>query len=246
MIRGVVTCAFVLMISCVQEKKQNAVVYLSNYSFDKFDKSFMEVLVDDKLVLSDSVNNRYLSFYWQDSTVTVPNGEFNLKVKVNSYGYELVKDTTVSYHDSLKVFVTFRFEPYYKRYNHPDIYNYFEGETTYPPDEVHLSWSSRISVLAGNLATMSKLSVQGAELLEAWRASGLSRRKFCMQNGVSYSKFNYWFRRHEASERSGFEEIQVEETQSNLQHPLQIVFPSGAKVLFAQTPCADWLKRLVS
>lgn len=124
------TCAFVLMISCVQEKKQNAVVYLSNYSFDKFDKSFMEVLVDDKLLLSDSVNNRYLSFYWQDSAVTVPRGEFNLKVKVNSHGHELVKDTTVSYHDSLKMFVSFRFEPYYKRYNHPDIYNYFEGETT--------------------------------------------------------------------------------------------------------------------
>lgn len=118
------------MISCVRERKQNAVVYLSNYSFDKFDKSFMEVLVDDKLVLSDSVNNRYLSFYWQDSAVTVPRGEFNLKVKVNSHGHELVKDTTVSYHDSLKMFVSFRFEPYYKRYTHPDIYNYFEGETT--------------------------------------------------------------------------------------------------------------------
>ena len=130
MIRSVVTCALFLLISCVQEKKQNAVVYLSNYSFDKFDKAFMEVLIDDKLVLSDSVNNRYLSFYWQDSTVTVPEGDFNLKVKVNSHGYELVKDTTVSYHDSLKMFVTFKFEPYYKRYTHPDIYKHFEGETS--------------------------------------------------------------------------------------------------------------------
>jgi hypothetical protein len=132
MIRSVVTCVLFLLISCVSNKEdnQNAVVYLSNYSFDKFDKSFMEVLIDDKLVLSDSVNNRYLSFYWQDSTLKVPERDFNLKIKVNSNGFELAKDTTISYRDSLNVFVTFNFEPYYKRYTHPDIYNYFVGETT--------------------------------------------------------------------------------------------------------------------
>jgi len=60
----------------------------------------------------------------------VYDADFNLKVKVNSHGYELIKDTTASYHDSLKMFVTFRFEPYYRRYTHPDIYKYFEGETS--------------------------------------------------------------------------------------------------------------------
>jgi len=30
----------------------------------------------------------------------------------------------------LKVFVTFKFEPYYKRYNNPEIYSFFEGETS--------------------------------------------------------------------------------------------------------------------
>lgn len=132
MIRSVLTCVLFLLISCVPDKedKQNAVVYLSNYSFYKFDKAFMEVLIDGKLVLSDSVNNRYLSFYWQDSAVKVPERDFNFRVKVNSNGYELEKDTTVLYHDSLEVFVTFNFEPYYKRYDHPEIYKHFEGETS--------------------------------------------------------------------------------------------------------------------
>jgi hypothetical protein len=130
--RSLVTCALLVLIGCVpkKEEKTNAVVYLSNYSFHKFDKAFMEVLIDDKPVLSDSVNNRYLSFYWQDSTVKVPERDFNLKVKVSSNGAEVTKDTTVSYHDSLKLFVTFSFEPYYKRYTNPEIYKHFEGETS--------------------------------------------------------------------------------------------------------------------
>src|SRR5687768_13158449 len=94
MIRNVIAFVLFLLIGCLpKEEKANAVLYLSNYSFDKFDRAFMEVLIDKKLVLSDSVNNRYLSFYWQDSTVAVPKGDFNLRVKVNSHGYELVKDT---------------------------------------------------------------------------------------------------------------------------------------------------------
>jgi hypothetical protein len=28
------------------------------------------------------------------------------------------------------MFVTFKFEPYYKRYSNPDIYKHFEGETS--------------------------------------------------------------------------------------------------------------------
>lgn len=93
---------------------------------------------------------------------------------------------------------------------------------------------------------MSKLSAQGAELLEAWRKSGLSRRKFCLQNSISYSKFNYWFRRHEESESSGFDEVQIADSESDAPQSVQIVFPSGAKVLFTQAPSAEWLKRLVS
>jgi hypothetical protein len=106
----------------------------------------MEVLIDGNLVLSDSVNNRYLSFYWQDSTVKVPERDFNFKVKVKSNGYELEKDTTVLYQDSLKVFVTFNFEPYHKRYNNPEIYKFFEGET------------SRLKEIADSLYSIKALS----------------------------------------------------------------------------------------
>lgn len=106
----------------------------------------MEVLIDGNLVLSDSVNNRYLSFYWQDSTVSVPERDFNFKVKVKSNGYELEKDTAILYRDGLKIFVTFNFEPFYKRYDNPEIYKFLVGET------------SRLKEIADSLYSINALS----------------------------------------------------------------------------------------
>jgi hypothetical protein len=93
---------------------------------------------------------------------------------------------------------------------------------------------------------MNKFSDKGAELLEAWRNSGLSRRKFCMQNGISYSSFNYWFRRLEKPASSGFDLVEVNGVDSEERHPLQVVFPSGAKVVLEQVPSVEWLRKLVS
>jgi hypothetical protein len=106
-----------------------ATIYLSNHSLNNFDKSLFKVYVDDDLVLTDSVENQYLSFNWRDSVLAVPKKDFKLRVVVNSNGYELMKDTTVSYTDSLKVFVTFNFTPYFKRYRNPEIYKYLPSET---------------------------------------------------------------------------------------------------------------------
>jgi hypothetical protein len=106
-----------------------AKVLLSNHSLDAFDKSLFKIFVNNNLVLSDSVKNRYISFHWKDSTIEIPRSEFKFKVVVNSNGYEIERETTILYKDSLKEFVTFNFSPYYKRYRNPEIYKYLPEET---------------------------------------------------------------------------------------------------------------------
>lgn len=120
----------IALVSTACEKKEAVRVYLSNHSVDEFDKSEFKVFVDNKLVLTDSVKNRYLSFHWKDSTIQVPQGDFNLRVVVNSNNQSLEKDTTVLYRDSLQVFVTFNFSPRFKRYTNPEIYKYLPTETS--------------------------------------------------------------------------------------------------------------------
>jgi|SRR5688572_21906046 len=132
MTRNTVIFLFFLFVSCNEEKRftGNPTLYLTNHSFDEFDKAFFKVFANDELILSDSVRNRYLSFHWKDSMVNVPDSDFKLKVLINSNGFEVEKDTLVSYKDNLRIFVTFDFYPKYKRYTNPEIFKHFSGETT--------------------------------------------------------------------------------------------------------------------
>jgi hypothetical protein len=126
--RIVIILIGLVIIGCNRENS-TAKVFLTNHSLDNFDKAFFKVYVNDNLALSDTVKNHYLSFHWKDSIITVPKSNFKFRVVVNSNGYELAKDTMVSYRDSLKVFVTFSFSPYFKRYRNPEIYKYLPSET---------------------------------------------------------------------------------------------------------------------
>ncbi len=101
-------------------------VFLSNHALDSFDKSFVEVFVNEKLSVSESAPNRHLSFHWKESIVQLPNRDFKLTVVVHSNGYTIRKDTIVT-GDSL--FVLFDFVPYHKRYHNPEIFKYLPSET---------------------------------------------------------------------------------------------------------------------
>jgi hypothetical protein len=112
-----------ILFGCGTDNSQ-ATIYLSNHSLNEFDRSLFKVFVNERLIINDSIFNKYLSFQWKDSVVSVPKGDFRLRIIVNSNGYELLKDTLVSGSDSLKVFVTFGFTPYLKRYRNPELLQY--------------------------------------------------------------------------------------------------------------------------
>lgn len=127
--RSQIILMFLLVVGCSGSDRSTARIYLSNHALQDFDKSMFNVLVDDKLIYSDSINNKYLSFHWRDSLIGVPKNDFKLTVDVTTNGYQLKRDTVVSYSDSLEFFITFNFKPYYKRYRNPEIYKYLPSET---------------------------------------------------------------------------------------------------------------------
>jgi len=120
----------IALICCDRKTNSTAQVFLSNHSFEVFDESLFKVFANDELILMDSVKNQYLSFHWRDSVVRVPKNDFKLRVIINSNGYEVERDTIVSYSDSLRIFITFNFSPNRKRYRNSEIYKYLPRETS--------------------------------------------------------------------------------------------------------------------
>lgn len=123
---------FILLnIGCNKKEQKQSKMFLLNISFENFDRSLFKVWLNDKLILTDSVKNHFISsFPWNQHQVLFPKDDFKLRIVVNSNGYEVERDTIISSSkDSLKIFVTFNFSPYYKRYRNPEIYKYLPPET---------------------------------------------------------------------------------------------------------------------
>jgi len=130
MVRKILAAVMLVTVGCSQLDKGDASIFLSNISLDAFDKSSFRIFVNEELILTDSVKNQYVSSHWKESKIKVHKDSFNVRVIITGKGYELERDTTVSYSDSLKLFIRFNFYPYYKRYRNPDIYRYLPQETT--------------------------------------------------------------------------------------------------------------------
>lgn len=106
------------------------ILYVTNHGAERFDNALITIDINNKRVFADSVKNQYLSFYWEKQNLSVSEDEFDLSTHVNVNGYDIWKDTTVSFNgkDSVQIFVRFEFTPYYKRYTNPDIYSFIESE----------------------------------------------------------------------------------------------------------------------
>jgi hypothetical protein len=116
--------------ACNVERESHGTLYLSNISQNYFDSATFNIFIDDKLVTSDTIKNKYISSYWEEKQIPIPNRNFNFKVSVTGKGFTVKKDTTVRGRDSLSLFVRFNFYPYYKRYHNPEIFKHLTGETT--------------------------------------------------------------------------------------------------------------------
>jgi len=85
----------------------------------------------------------------------------------------------------------------------------------------------------------SSEEVQG--IIKEWQDSGLSKKAFCRERQIKYPTFQYWCKRLTDGGSPGFTEVDI---QLHLA-ALEIIFPSGARMMLHGEPSAVWLRELL-
>jgi len=81
--------------------------------------------------------------------------------------------------------------------------------------------------------------------IELWRRSGISQKKYCEQNEITYHIFHYWLRRYNHSndqKPGGFIELQVQTGQPFI----EVLLTSGMRIIFHQPVSSSYLKELIN
>lgn len=83
------------------------------------------------------------------------------------------------------------------------------------------------------------------EILSTWKSSGLSRQAFCKEHQLPYSVFQYWNRKfNEENKQVESSFIELSNTPSSLPE-LEILFPSGVKIVLSGKTDPDFIRSLV-
>ncbi|MCU0431375.1 MAG: hypothetical protein MUF42_15535 [Cytophagaceae bacterium] len=89
---------------------------------------------------------------------------------------------------------------------------------------------------------MGTTSEKMRKLYSQWQQSGLNRKVFCQQENINYATFNYWHKQFSTDQDMGFTEIPI---QHEPEFASELIFPSGARIVFHSAPSVLWLKELV-
>jgi hypothetical protein len=76
-----------------------------------------------------------------------------------------------------------------------------------------------------------------------WQNSKLSKKEFCRERNINYPTFHYWYKRLKTPVSSGFMEVGVAGEQRS--GTCELIFPSGARMMFNDQPSVSWLRELV-
>ena len=83
---------------------------------------------------------------------------------------------------------------------------------------------------------------QMRQTVSDWQVSGLSKKAFCRERNIVYQTFHNWFSRINKTS-SGFREISLPARKAN--SSCEIIFPSGARMIFESAPSAGWLREVL-
>ena len=78
--------------------------------------------------------------------------------------------------------------------------------------------------------------------IQEWQKSGLSKKAFCRQREITYQTFHYWCKRVLSGKAKGFTEVKVVD-QGHC--TCELIFPSGARMVFQDQPSVVWVRELV-
>jgi len=85
--------------------------------------------------------------------------------------------------------------------------------------------------------------------VKEWQQSGMSQIAYCQEQGISFSKFNYWVRkaRPSAEPTGGFVSIKVEQhpIQRSAQPLMELISPGGSRLNFYEVVDPGFIKRLL-
>lgn len=85
--------------------------------------------------------------------------------------------------------------------------------------------------------------------VKEWQYSGLSQIGYCQEQGISFSKFNYWVRksRPEVAPGQGFVPIQLDKTPAAVSASpiMELVMANGSRLRFYSPVDPEFIKRLL-
>lgn len=85
-------------------------------------------------------------------------------------------------------------------------------------------------------------TLRGIELIEAWQASGMSKKRFCESQGIRTQTFYYWYKKCRASDAplSGFTKVNLAPSAQFA----EIHFINGCRVTLHQPVNAEFILQL--
>jgi len=90
---------------------------------------------------------------------------------------------------------------------------------------------------------MKYTSEQMQMVINEWQTSGLSKKAFCRQRSITYPTFHYWCKRLIEVPSPGFIEVPVQSHEGSI--GCEIIFTSGARMIFQGEPSASWLREVL-
>lgn len=93
------------------------------------------------------------------------------------------------------------------------------------------------------MGTKKRIPQDALPLVDEWEQSGMSKKQFCQERNIAPSTFYYWCKKK--SEVNDFMPVKIKE-EAVESSSTEVVFPTGARVIFHKGVTASFLKSLLS
>lgn len=87
------------------------------------------------------------------------------------------------------------------------------------------------------------------DMISHWQQSGLSQKKYCVEQGIRYHVFHYWFKRYRDrnadNSQANFIPIQIKSSEADARNAgIELILADGKRVLFHQPVSAAFIKAI--
>lgn len=69
---------------------------------------------------------------------------------------------------------------------------------------------------------------QMLSMIADWQQSGVSKKRYCEENGINHSKFCYWFSRSKENDTASGSFIAIDKAARNSE--VEVIYPNGVRI----------------